>query len=43
MTFNIADLHEFHKNVPIYPNPISMRSSFEEEGTDEGHNWQGIN
>ena len=35
-TFNVADLHEFHEDVPIYPDFSSRSSSFEEEGIDTG-------
>lgn len=36
MTFNVVDLREFHKNVPLYPESSSRTSFFEDEWTDEG-------
>lgn len=32
-TFNVADFHEFHKDVPSYPDFSSSLSSFQEEGS----------
>src|SRR3954467_11857618 len=40
-TFNVADLHEFHEDVPIYPDFSSWSSSFEEEGIDTGQQKRG--
>lgn len=34
-TFNVVDLHEFHKDVPIYPDHSSRMSYFEDEVTDK--------
>lgn len=38
---NIADVHEFHEDVPIYPGPSSRTSSFEEKGTAVGQESKG--
>jgi len=40
-TFNVVDLHEFHEDVPIYPDFSSRSSSFEEEGIDTGQQKRG--
>lgn len=38
MTINVAYLHEFNEDVPLYLGPCSRTSSFAEGRTDEGQN-----